>query len=59
MSLEVKAAGRQGRDRLAELAAELERKIARKTAERDMLKAQFDQLGPDQGFIPLKRKRDE
>lgn len=55
VSLEVKSAQRQGRDLLAEMAAELERKIARKTAERDMLKAQFDQLGPDQGFIPLKR----
>jgi hypothetical protein len=29
----------------------LEQKIACKTAERDMLKAQFDQLGPEQGFI--------
>jgi hypothetical protein len=55
VSLEVKAAQRQGRDLLTEMAADLERKIARKTAERDMLKAQFDQLGPDQGFIPLKR----
>lgn len=55
LSLEVKLARRQGRDLLAEMAAELERKIARKTAERDMLKAQFDQLGPEQGFIPLDR----
>jgi hypothetical protein len=54
-SLEVKAARRQGRDLLAEMAAELESKIARKTAERDMLKAQFDQLGPDMGFIPINR----
>lgn len=55
LSLEVKAAHRQGRDLLAELAAELAHKIARKTVERDMLKAQFDQLGPDQGFIPIHR----
>ena len=54
-SLEVKAARRQGRDLLAEMAAELEQKIARKSAERDMLKTQFDQLGPDQGFIPINR----
>jgi DNA repair exonuclease SbcCD ATPase subunit len=54
-SLEVKAARRQGRDLLAEMAAELQAKIARKSAERDMLKTQFDQLGPDQGFIPINR----
>lgn len=52
LSLEVKAARQQGRDLLAELAAELERKLARKTVERDMLKTQFDQLGPEHGFIP-------
>jgi hypothetical protein len=34
--------------------AKLERKIARKTVERDILKAQFDQLGPDQGIIPIR-----
>ncbi len=55
LSLEVKLAHRQGRDLLAEMAAELEHKIARKTVERDMLKAQFDQLGPEQGFIPIDR----
>jgi hypothetical protein len=55
LSLEVKLARRRGRDLLGEIAADLQRKIARKTAERDMLKAQFDQLGPEQGFIPLKR----
>lgn len=55
LSLEVKSARRQGRDLLAELAAELEQKIARRTVERDMLKAQFDQLGPESGFIPLNR----
>ena len=51
ISLEVKSAHRQGRDLLAEMAAELEHKIARKTVERDMLKAQFNQLGPEHGFI--------
>jgi chromosome segregation ATPase len=54
LSLEVKLACRQGRDLLEEMATELERKIARKTVERDMLKAQFDQLGPDQGIIRIK-----
>jgi len=53
LSLEVKSARRQRRDLLAELAAGYEQKIARQTVERDMLRAQFDQLGPDQGFIPL------
>jgi chromosome segregation ATPase len=55
VSLEVKAARRQGRDLLAERAAELEKKIARTTVERDMLKAQFDQLGPEQGVISIDR----
>jgi hypothetical protein len=55
LSIEVKLARSRGRDLLAEMATELERKIARKTAERDMLKAQFDQLGPDQGFIRIDR----
>lgn len=55
LSLEVKAARRQGRDLLAEMAEELERKIAKKRVERDVLKAQFDQLGPDQGFIQIDR----
>jgi len=54
LSLEVKVARRQGRDLLGEMAAELEAKIARKTAERDMLKVQFDQLGPDHGIIPIR-----
>jgi len=54
LSLEVKVARSKGRDLLGEMAADLERKIARKTAERDMLKAQFDQLGPDQGIIPIR-----
>jgi hypothetical protein len=55
LSIEVKLARRRGRDLLGEMAAEVERKIARKTAERDMLKAQFDQLGPEQGIINIKR----
>ena len=54
-SLEVKSARRQRRDLLADMAAELKPKIARKAVERDTLKAQFDQLGPDQGFIPTNR----
>ena len=54
LSLEVKVARRQGRDFLGEMADEFEAKIARRTVERDMLKAQFDQLGPDQGIIRIK-----
>jgi hypothetical protein len=53
LSLEVRVARRQGRDLLGEMSAELEQKIARKTIERDILKAQFEQLGPDQGIIPI------
>ncbi|MCL4867454.1 MAG: J domain-containing protein [Anaerolineae bacterium] len=45
LSLEVKLAQRQGRDLLAEMAADLEKKVARKEVERDFLKSQFDQLG--------------
>jgi curved DNA-binding protein CbpA len=45
LSLEVKMARRQGRDLLAEMAADLEKKLARKSAEREFLKSQFDQLG--------------
>jgi chromosome segregation ATPase len=56
LSLEVKMARRQGHDLLAEMAAEFEQKIARKTAERDMLKAQFNQLGPEQGIINIDRQ---
>lgn len=44
LALKVKLAQREGRDLLAEMASELERKIARKTAERDMLRAQFNNL---------------
>jgi hypothetical protein len=53
LSLSVKAASLQGRDLLAEMGSEFERKVAQKTAERDMLKAQLDQLGPELGFIPI------
>jgi hypothetical protein len=56
LSIEAKLARQQGRDLLADMAADFERKIARKTAERDMLKTQFDQLGPEQGFIPIPRR---
>ncbi|MEM7343162.1 MAG: hypothetical protein AAF485_02885 [Chloroflexota bacterium] len=55
LSIEVKAARQKGKDLLNELATEYEQKVARKTAVRDMIKAQFDQLGPDQGFIQIKR----
>lgn len=50
LMLRVKLAQRQGNDLLAEMTAELERKIARKTAERDMIQTQFDSLG-DEGRI--------
>jgi predicted nucleic acid-binding Zn-ribbon protein len=53
LSLEVKFAQRQGRDLLAEMTRELERKIGRKTAERDMIKAQFDSLDRGRGSIEL------
>lgn len=44
LALEVKLARRDGRDLLAEMAAELRRKIARKEAERDMIRSQFDRF---------------
>ena len=44
LALKVKLAQREGRDLLAEMAKELDRKIARKTAERDMLRSQFENL---------------
>lgn len=44
LALQVKLAQREGRDLLAEMVTELEHKIARKTAERDMLRAQFNNL---------------
>ncbi|MEM7112401.1 MAG: J domain-containing protein [Chloroflexota bacterium] len=44
MGLEMKLARRQGRDVLTEMRAKLKRKIAQKTAERDMIKAQFSHI---------------
>ncbi|NHZ72216.1 MAG: DnaJ domain-containing protein [Aquificales bacterium] len=44
LSTEVKFGKQQGRDILAEMAEEVERQIARKTVERDMMKSQFDSL---------------
>jgi len=44
LSTEVKFGKQQGRDILAEMVAEIENKIARKTVERDMIKSQFDNL---------------
>jgi chromosome segregation ATPase len=44
LALQVKLAQREGRDLLVEMATDLERKIARKAAERDMLRSQFNNL---------------
>lgn len=44
LSTEVKFGKQQGRDILAEMATEIERQLARKTVERDMIKSQFDDL---------------
>ncbi|MEM7343848.1 MAG: DnaJ domain-containing protein [Chloroflexota bacterium] len=55
LALEVKLALSRGEDLFATLAKDLQQKLARKTAERDLLKTQVDQLGPDQGFIPINR----
>ena len=44
LSTEVKFGKRKGRDILAEMAEEVERQIARKTVERDMIKSQFEAL---------------
>ncbi|MCP4415803.1 MAG: J domain-containing protein [Chloroflexi bacterium] len=44
LALQVKLAQREGRDLLTEMAGELEHKIARKSAERDMLRSQFNNL---------------
>ena len=52
LSLEAKIAEKHGRDLLAEMQQELEAKIARKEAERDFLKVQFDQLGPEARIRP-------
>lgn len=45
LSLDVKLASHQGRDLLHEMATELRYKVARKTAERDYLKAQIQASG--------------
>jgi hypothetical protein len=45
LSLEVKLARHQGRDLLYEMSSELRYKVARKTAERDYLKAQIRASG--------------
>ena len=45
LSLDVKLARREGRDLLREMAGDYKKKIQRKTAERDYLKAQLDQSG--------------
>ncbi len=50
LALERKMVQRNGRDLLAEIAADLERKIARKTVERDMIKSQFDDLNRGTGI---------
>ena len=42
LMVDVKFGKKQGRDVFAEIRADLEKKIARKTVERDMIKAQFD-----------------
>jgi hypothetical protein len=48
LSLDARLAQRQGRDLLAEMAQEAQRRLARKTVERDMIKAQFASLNrPD------------
>ncbi|MEZ4644598.1 MAG: J domain-containing protein [Chloroflexota bacterium] len=51
LMLEVKFARKRKRDILGEMAEELQRKIARKEAERDMIKAQFDSMGLQGGMI--------
>lgn len=43
-ALEVKLANREGRDLMADMAAELERQIGKKSAEAEMLKTQFQNL---------------
>jgi hypothetical protein len=45
LSLDVKLAWRQGRDLLAEMAAEVKEELAQKRTELDGLKAEMDQLG--------------
>jgi hypothetical protein len=45
MSLDIKLARRRGRDLLAEMAAQVEKELARKNAELDLMRAQLRQLG--------------
>jgi len=45
MNLDIKFAQRQGRDLLAEMAADVEKDLARKRVELDFLVAQLKQLG--------------
>ena len=45
MNLDIKLAQRQGRDLLAEMAADVEKDLARKRVELDFLAAQLKQLG--------------
>lgn len=52
LSLEVTLAERQGRDLLGEMVAEVDRKIARKQVERDMIKTQFESLNRPSGSDP-------
>lgn len=44
LALEARFARRDGRDVLAEMAAEVQRKIARKEVERDLIQSQFNEL---------------
>jgi hypothetical protein len=53
LGMEVKLAQQRGQDLWGQMVADLEHKIARRTAERDLLKGQIDQLGPDQGVIQI------
>ena len=48
LSLDVTFARREGRDLLADMARELQQKVARKAVERDYLKAQLTQLDLDE-----------
>ena len=50
LSVKVKFAHRDGRDLLSELAADLKKKIRRRRAERDMLKAELDQMQKGSGI---------
>jgi hypothetical protein len=50
LSVKVKFAQRDGRDLLSELATDLKKKIRRRRAERDMLKAELDQMQKGSGI---------